>query len=179
MDRHTDKKTGASSSVSTKKIAFLGLFVALAFVLSYIEFMLPLNIGIPGAKIGIANLAVMVTLYTIGEKNAIALSIIRVVLVGLTFGNVSMMIYSMAGAALSLAAMLIAKRTGKLSVSGVSVLGGVFHNVGQIIVAMLVLETQSLLYYLPFLIVIGTITGVVIGIVSNLITTRVKKVLSF
>ena len=165
--------------MKNKRIAFLGLFVALAFVLSYIEFMLPLNIGIPGAKIGIANLAVMVTLYTVGEKNAIALSIIRVILVGLTFGNISMMMYSLAGAALSLFAMLLARRIGKLSMTGVSVLGGVFHNVGQIIVAMLVLETKSLLYYLPFLIIVGTITGVVIGIVSSLITARVKKVLSF
>ncbi|MBP3278802.1 MAG: Gx transporter family protein [Butyrivibrio sp.] len=165
--------------MKTKRIAFLGLFVALAFVLSYIEFMLPLNIGIPGAKIGIANLAVMVTLYTVGEKNAIALSIIRVVLVGLTFGNISMMMYSLAGAALSLFAMLLARKIGKLSMTGVSVLGGVFHNVGQIIVAMLVLETKSLLYYLPFLIVVGTITGVVIGIVSSLITVRFKKVLNF
>lgn len=165
--------------MKTKRIAFLGLFVALAFVLSYVEFMLPLNIGIPGAKIGIANLAVMVTLYTVGEKNAIALSIIRVVLVGLTFGNISMMMYSLAGAALSLFAMLLAMRIGKLSMTGVSVLGGVFHNVGQIIVAMLVLETKSLLYYLPFLIIVGTITGVVIGIVSSLITVRVKKVLNF
>ena len=165
--------------MKTKRIAFLGLFVALAFVLSYIEFMLPLSIGIPGAKIGIANLAVMVTLYTVGEKNAIALSIIRVILVGLTFGNISMMMYSLAGAALSLFAMLLARRIGKLSMTGVSVLGGVFHNVGQIIVAMLVLETKSLFYYLPFLIIVGTITGVVIGIVSSLITARVKKVLSF
>ena len=165
--------------MKNKRIAFLGLFVALAFVLSYIEYMLPLNIGIPGAKIGIANLAVMVTLYTVGEKNAIALSIIRVVLVGLTFGKISMMMYSLAGAALSLFAMLLARRIGKLSMTGVSVLGGVFHNVGQIIVAMLVLETKSLLYYLPFLIIVGTITGVVIGIVSSLITVRVKKVLNF
>lgn len=165
--------------MKTKRIAFLGLFVALAFVLSYIEFMLPLNIGIPGAKIGIANLAVMVTLYTVGEKNAIALSIIRVVLVGLTFGNISMMLYSLAGAALSLFTMLLARKIGKLSMTGVSVLGGVFHNMGQIIVAMLVLETKSLLYYLPFLIIVGTITGIVIGIVSSLITVRVKKVLNF
>ncbi|WP_022768700.1 MULTISPECIES: Gx transporter family protein [unclassified Butyrivibrio] len=162
--------------MNNKRIAFLGLFVALAFVLSYIEYMLPLNIGIPGAKVGFANLVVMVALYTVGEKNAIALSLIRVVLVGLTFGNISMMMYSLAGAALSLFAMLIAKKIGKLSVTGVSVLGGVFHNIGQIIVAMLVLETESLIYYLPFLMVIGTITGVLIGFVANLITIRVKRV---
>ena len=163
--------------MNNKKIAFLGLFVALAFVLSYIEYMLPLNIGIPGAKVGFANLVVMVALYTVGEKNAIALSLIRVVLVGLTFGNISMMMYSLAGAALSLCVMLIAKKIGKLSVTGVSVLGGVFHNIGQIIVAMLVLETESLIYYLPFLMVIGTITGVLIGFAANLITVRVKNVL--
>ena len=163
--------------MNNKRIAFLGLFVALAFVLSYIEYMLPLNIGIPGAKVGFANLVVMVALYTVGEKNAIALSLIRVVLVGLTFGNISMMMYSLAGAALSLCAMLIAKKTGKFSVTGVSVLGGVFHNIGQITVAMLVLETDSLIYYLPFLMVIGTITGVLIGLVANLITVRVKNVL--
>ena len=163
--------------MNNKRIAFLGLFVALAFVLSYIEYMLPLNIGIPGAKVGFANLVVMVALYTVGEKNAIALSLIRVVLVGLTFGNISMMMYSLAGAALSFIVMVIAKKTGKLSVMGVSVLGGVFHNIGQIIVAMLVLETESLIYYLPFLMVIGTITGVLIGFVANLITVRVKNVL--
>ena len=88
-----------------------------------------------------------------------------------------MMMYSLAGAALSLCAMLIAKKIGKLSVTGVSVLGGVFHNIGQIIVAMLVLETESLIYYLPFLMVIGTITGVLIGFVANLITIRVKRVM--
>ena len=162
--------------MKNRKIAFLGLFVALAFVLSYIEFMLPMNIGIPGAKVGLANLVVMVALYTMGEKNAIALSIVRVLLVGLTFGNLSMMLYSLAGASLSLLVMLIAKKLNKFSMVGVSILGGVFHNVGQIIVAMLVLETESLLYYLPFLIVIGTITGVVIGIIANLITVRVKRV---
>ena len=161
--------------MKNKNIAFLGVFVALAFVLSYIEFVLPMNIGIPGAKVGLANLVVMVALYTMGDKNAIALSIIRVVLVGLTFGNLSMMMYSLAGAALSLFVMLIVKKTDKFSMTGVSILGGVFHNVGQIMVAMLVLETSSLLYYLPFLIVIGTITGVIIGIVANLITVRVKK----
>ena len=163
--------------MNNKKIAFLGLFVALAFVLSYIEFWLPLSIGIPGAKIGLANLAVMVILYTMGEREAIALSLIRVVLVGITFGNMSMMMYSLAGAALSLLAMLLARKTGKFSIGGVSVVGGVFHNIGQIIVAMLVLETDSLFYYLPFLIIVGTVSGVVIGLVAGLITERVRKVI--
>lgn len=161
--------------MKTKRIACLGLFIALAFVLSYVEFLLPLNIGIPGAKVGLANLVVMVALYTLGKKDAALLSFVRVVLVGLTFGNLAMLLYSLAGAILSFLAMLIAKRTKLFSMTGVSVLGGVFHNVGQIIVAMLVLETGSLLYYLPFLIVIGTISGVVIGLLSGMITARVGR----
>ena len=161
--------------MKTKRIACLGLFIALAFVLSYVEFLLPLNIGIPGAKVGLANLVVMVALYTLGKKDAALLSFVRVVLVGLTFGNLAMMLYSLAGAVLSFLVMLIAKRTKLFSITGVSVLGGVFHNVGQIIVAMLVLETGSLLYYLPFLIVIGTISGVVIGLLSGMITARVGR----
>lgn len=161
--------------MKTKRIACLGLFIALAFVLSYVECLLPLNIGIPGAKVGLANLVVMVALYTLGKKDAALLSFVRVVLVGLTFGNLAMLLYSLAGAILSFLAMLIAKRTKLFSITGVSVLGGVFHNVGQIIVAMLVLETGSLLYYLPFLIVIGTISGVVIGLLSGMITARVGR----
>ena len=161
--------------MKTKRIACLGLFIALAFVLSYVEFLLPLNIGIPGAKVGLANLVVMVALYTLGKKDAALLSFVRVVLVGLTFGNLAMLLYSLAGAVLSFLAMLFAKRTKLFSITGVSVLGGVFHNVGQIIVAMLVLETGSLLYYLPFLIVIGTISGVVIGLLSGMITARVGR----
>ena len=161
--------------MKTKRIACLGLFIALAFVLSYVEYLLPLNIGIPGAKVGLANLVVMVALYTLGKKDAALLSVVRVVLVGFTFGNLAMMLYSMAGALLSFVVMLIAKRTKLFSITGVSVLGGVFHNVGQIIVAMVALETASLLYYLPFLIVIGTISGIVIGVISGLITARVGR----
>ncbi|MBP3727600.1 MAG: Gx transporter family protein [Pseudobutyrivibrio sp.] len=161
--------------MKTKRIACLGLFIALAFVLSYVEYLLPLNIGIPGAKVGLANLVVMVALYTLGKKDAALLSVVRVVLVGFTFGNLAMMLYSMAGALLSFVVMLIAKRTKLFSIAGVSVLGGVFHNVGQIIVAMFALETASLLYYLPFLIVIGTISGIVIGVISSMITVRVDR----
>ncbi|MBP5266589.1 MAG: Gx transporter family protein [Lachnospiraceae bacterium] len=160
--------------MKAKRIAFLGLMVALAFVLSYVEMLLPINIGIPGAKIGLANLVVMVALYKIGPRDAFTLSLVRVILVGLTFGNMAMMLYSLAGALLSFAAMMIGKRTNLFSAVGVSVLGGVFHNMGQIIVAMFVLETTSLVYYLPFLVVIGTVSGIVIGIVSGMIVQRLK-----
>ncbi|CBK74108.1 Predicted membrane protein [Butyrivibrio fibrisolvens 16/4] len=96
--------------MKTKKITLIGLLIALAFVLSYVEFLLPLSIGIPGAKIGLANLAIMVALFLLGWQDALMLSIVRVILVGFTFGNMAMMMYSLAGAALSFAAMLIAKK---------------------------------------------------------------------
>ncbi len=162
--------------MKTNKIAFLGLLIALAFVLSYVEFLLPLNIGIPGAKVGLANLVVMVALYTLGEKNAFLLSGIRVLLVGLTFVNPAMTIYSLAGAGLSFFTMVIGKRTKWFSQTGVSVIGGVFHNVGQIIVAIIMLKTGSLLYYLPFLVIIGTVSGVVIGLLSGMIIKRISVI---
>ncbi|MBE5903096.1 MAG: Gx transporter family protein [Pseudobutyrivibrio sp.] len=160
--------------MKTKDIAILGLLIALAFVLSYVEYLLPINIGIPGAKIGLANIVTMVAIYKIGYKRAFALSLIRVLLVALTFSNMAMAMYSAAGAVLSFIAMLIGKSTKKLSITGVSVLGGVFHNIGQIMVAMVLMETRELVFYLPILIVIGTVSGVIIGILSGMICSRIK-----
>lgn len=162
--------------MKTKKIAYLGLLIALAFVFSYIEFLIPVNIGVPGAKLGLANLVVIVALYTLGERDAFLLSVVRIVLVGFTFANMASMIYSLAGGILSYVAMVIAKRTKLLSMTGVSVLGGVFHNVGQIIVAILVLETASLVYYLPVLLIAGITSGVIIGILGAMVTKRMAGI---
>ena len=151
--------------------------IALAFIFSYIEFLLPFHIGIPGVKLGLANLAIIVCLYTLGEKEAFLLSVIRIVLVGFTFANTAMMMYSLAGGILSFLVMWLAKKSSKLSMTGVSVLGGVFHNIGQILLAMWILETESLLYYLPVLIVSGVVSGVIIGILGALITKRLKKLI--
>ena len=160
--------------MKTKDIAVLGLLIALAFVLSYVEYLLPINIGIPGAKVGLANIVILVAIYKIGYKRAFALSLIRVLLVALTFSNMAMAMYSVAGALLSFIAMLVGKSSKKFSITGVSVLGGVFHNIGQIIVAMVLMETRELVFYLPVLIAIGTISGVVIGILSGMICSRIK-----
>ena len=160
--------------MKTKDIAVLGLLIALAFVLAYVENLMPLNIGIPGAKVGLANIVTVVAIYIIGYKKAACLSLVRVLLVGLTFGNMGMLMYSAAGTVVSYVAMLIGKSTKKFSITGVSVLGGVFHNVGQIMVAMVLMETKELVFYLPALIVIGTISGVVIGILSGMICSRIK-----
>lgn len=159
-----------------KKTAYLGMFTALAFIFSYIEFLLPLNLGIPGIKLGLANLVIIVSLYTMGTSWAFTLSLVRVLLTGLTFGNPASMIYSLAGGILSLVIMILAKRCKLFSVTGVSVLGGVSHNVGQILVAILVVETASLLYYLPVLILSGTIAGVVIGLLSSILIRHLRKI---
>lgn len=132
-----------------KKTALLGMLVALAFVLSYIETLIPVNLGIPGAKLGLANLVVMVALYTLGTKEAFALSMVRILLTGLTFSSMAAMLYSFAGGLLSFAVMYLAKRSKLFSAAGVSVLGGISHNAGQIFVAMWVLDTATLIYYLP------------------------------
>lgn len=162
--------------MKTRKIAYLGLLTALAFVFSYIEFLIPVNIGVPGAKLGLANLVIIVALYTLGERDAFLLSVIRIVLVGFTFANLAMMIYSLAGGCLSYAAMVIAKKTNRLSITGVSVLGGVFHNIGQILVAMAVLETESLIYYLPVLLIAGIASGVAIGVLGAMVTKRLGRI---
>ena len=161
--------------MKSKRIAYLGLLIALAFVFSYVEFLMPVSIGIPGVKLGLANLVIIVAIYTVGAKDAFTLSMIRIILVALTFGNLATLLYSFAGAMLSFAMMLLAKKTGWLSMKGVSVLGGVSHNLGQIMTAMVLLETEKILYYFPVLAVAGTASGLGIGILAAMVTERVQK----
>ena len=161
--------------MKTRNVATYGMLIALAFILSYIESIIPIPVPIPGIKIGLANLVVITALFTMGPKQAFVLSMIRIVLVGFTFGNLSTMMFSFAGGMLSWLLMVAAKRWKGFSMTGVSILGGIGHNIGQILVAMWVINSSVLLYYLPFLIISGLITGAVIGIVGALITANIKK----
>ena len=158
--------------MKASKIAQYGLLTALALVLSYLESLIP-PLWVPGVKLGLPNLAVVFALYRLGWKDACAISLVRVVLVTLLFGNGAALAYSIAGAALSLSLMGLLKKTGKFSTVGVSVAGGVAHNAGQTLVAMALLETSRLAWYLPVLWVSGTIAGVLIGIVSGVLVERV------
>lgn len=162
----------------TKRIAYLGIFIALAFVFSYIEFLLPIHLGIQAAKLGLANLVIMVALYLLTEQDAFVLSMIRVLLVGFSFGNMTMMMYSFAGALVSFLVMLLAKKTKLFSIVGVSVLGGVFHNIGQLLVAIWMVKMGSLVFYLPALLLVGTISGVVIGLLAGIVTKHLKKLVN-
>lgn len=162
-------------SGKVKKIALFGMLVALAFTLSYFESLIPFNFGIPGVKLGLANLVVVVALYIMKPGEVFAIAMIRIFLAAMTFGNFYSLAYSLCGGILSFVVMLAAKKT-KLSVIGVSILGGICHNIGQIIVAAFIMETGRIAYYLPVLLVAGLITGMLLGIVSKLVINRFEKV---
>ena len=157
-----------------KNVARYALLVALAMVLSWLESLVPVSAAVPGMKLGLTNLVVIFALYRLSERDAAAISLVRVVLVSLTFGNAYSFAYSLAGAVLSFAVMAVLKRTGRFSIVGVSVAGGVCHNIGQILVAMAVLGTARLAWYLPPLLVSGTAAGVAIGLIGGTVTKRIK-----
>ena len=162
--------------MKTKKVAMLGLTIALAMIMSYIEALVPLSFAVPGIKMGLANIVIIFVLYKIGTKEAILVSLIRVILVSLLFSNIMAMAYSIAGAVLSLSVMWLLKKTDRFSFVGVSIAGGIMHNVGQIIMAVILLGTEQIALYLPVLIITGTVTGVVIGIVAGLVINRFKTI---
>ena len=160
-----------------KNIAFYGMMIALALIFSYIETFIPVSafIPIPGVKLGLANIVVIFALYTMKNRDAFIISIIRVVISGFLFGNLTTIVYSLAGGLLSLIVMIILKKT-KLSMIGVSMVGGVCHNIGQLGVAVILTETIRIAYYVPVLLVSGMITGLLMGFVAKLIVDRVDKI---
>lgn len=156
----------------------MGLLLAFALILSYIETLIPFQTGIPGIKLGLANLAVVLCLYLFGWREAMFLSVVKALLSGFMFGSLSMIIYSAAGAFLSALVMIGLKRTGWFHVPVVSGAGGVFHNLGQLFVAGLVIETYGVVYYIPILMVAGLGTGIVIGMVSSLVLPYLQTIIS-
>lgn len=158
------------------RVAYFGVFTALALMFSYIETMIPIQFGVPGIKLGLANIMIVIMLYKSSAKEALLLSIVRIMLSGFLFGNLSSILYSIAGGVLSLGIMTLLKKQGGFSVIGVSVAGGVSHNVGQLIVAMLVVETYQVGYYFPVLLVAGVLTGLGIGVVSQEVLKRIRNI---
>ena len=159
--------------MSTRKLTVMALTTAVAMILSFVESQIPAFVAVPGVKMGLANIAVVFALYKLGWKEAVMISLVRVVLVSLLFGSIASLFYSFAGAVLSLAGMGLLKKSGKFTEIVVSVAGGVLHNIGQIAMASLILETDALRYYLPFLLISGTIAGIVIGVVSAILVRRI------
>lgn len=179
------------------RTAELGFLLALALILSYVESLIPFSFGIPGIKLGLPNLVVLLLLYEErgqrtagagnaqrgepvrflkkGEREALLVNVLRIVLSGFLFSNLYAIIYALAGAAFSFAAMILGRRIKRFSMVGVSVLGGVFHNVGQLLAAMVVVETFAVAYYFPFLIIAGTVTGTVLGIVGMTVLPYLRR----
>ena len=163
---------------SSKNVAFLGLCTALALILAYVEILLqPLFPAIPGIKMGLPNIIIIFLLYKRGAVPAMWVSLLRMILVSILFGNVMAFLYSLAGGAMSLLVMTVLKRLGFMSEIGVSVAGGVCHNIGQILMAMLLLETAELGYYLVVLTVTGTVAGILVGICGSLLIKYTKNII--
>lgn len=158
-----------------KTASLYGLLIALAMVMSFVESLIPIHFLVPGVKLGLANLVTVAGLYLIGIPGTIAVTLIRIVLVGLSFGNPYSMLYGLAGSALSLTVMALIRKFNLLSQVGVSVLGGIAHNLGQISFAAWVVRTPGLFYYLPFLMAVGCAAGVAVGVLGGILTTRLKK----
>ncbi len=151
----------------------MALCAALAMILSYIESFIPLSFAVPGIKLGLANVVVVFVLYKLGAKEAAIVSVVRILWSAILFGNVMTLAYSAAGGLLSLAAMILMKKSDRFSAVGVSVTGGILHNVGQIAVAMLIMETAQIVYYLPVLCISGIGAGIAVGAVAAILIKRV------
>lgn len=164
----------------SRTVAFLGLCTALALILAYVEILIqPLIPSIPGIKMGLPNIIIIFLLYRRGAASASVVSFVRILLVSMLFGNMMAMLYSLSGGVLSLLVMILLRRANWLSAVGVSVAGGVMHNVGQILMAMLLLETAELGYYLVVLTVTGIIAGVFVGLCGSLLVKHVPNKLRF
>ncbi len=155
-----------------KRMTLFGMLVALAFIFSYLEMLIPLPLP-TGVKLGAANIVILTALYFLGAREALIISLVRIVLSGLAFG-ISTVPYSLAGAFLSFFVMYLMKRSGKFGMPGVSVAGGIAHNIGQVLVAMLLLGSKSA-YYFPVLFFSGVIAGILIGMISALVVKKLKK----
>ena len=158
-----------------KKLANMAMLVALAMIFSYVESLIPINFGVPGMKLGVANLVTVTGIYFLALPEVLLVVVMRVLLIGFLFGNGMSIIYSLAGGILSVLVMELLKKTKRFSEVGISIAGGISHNIGQLIVASVVVENMKLVYYLPALLIAGTVTGFLIGILSKKLLPVVKK----
>jgi len=159
----------------TKKIAIAAVLASLALIFSYIEFLFPISLGIPGIKPGLANIVIVVALYALGERPAIMTNLTRILLAAALFGSVFSAMYATAGGIASFLAMALLKRTNLFSTTGVSMAGGVFHNLAQLSVAALIVETSTIFYYFPLLLLAGMATGIFNGVLATWILRAVNR----
>ena len=155
-----------------RRVALTGLLAALALIFSYVEVLFPFNAGIPGIKLGLANLVPLIIMYRLDARYAFAANLIRVLLAGLLFSGLFAALYSLAGSCASFLVMYLLKKAGLFSVIGVSMGGGVFHNLGQLLVAILLISGPQLIHYMPVLIISGMAAGITVGIGASVLIDR-------
>ena len=157
------------------RVAYFGVFTALALIFSYVESLIPIQLGIPGVKLGLANLIIVIALYKMRLSEVFLLSIVRILLSGFLFGNYFSILYSLAGGLLSLAVMALLKKTGDFSVMGISMAGGVSHNVGQLIGAGIIISSSLSLYYAPVMLVLGLVMGALTAMILRALLPALEK----
>ena len=161
--------------MKTKKISTIGVLIALALILSYVESQIPAFVAIPGMKLGLTNIVVLTTLYILDVKSAMLINIVRIIIVAILFGSAMSFAFSFVGGMLSTIVMILLKKSGRMKIIGVSAAGGITHNVGQILTAMVLLGTRAIAWYLPVLWISGIFSGVVIGIIGGLVSDRIGR----
>ena len=164
-----------SSSPAAKRVAISALFASLALIFSYIEAIIPAAPGIPGIKLGIANLVVIIAMYRLDSRYALTINLIRIFLAGFMFSGLYGAIYSLCGCILSFAVMCLLKKSDAFSVVGVSMGGGVAHNIGQLSIAAILVSSPQIFYYLPVLIISGTVSGILIGWLGWILLEHIPK----
>lgn len=178
MRRQNGKeKTAEETAEKTvaAKTAYLSMISAFAIVLSYVESLIPIPIGIYGIKLGLANFVILICLYKLGIKEAMMVNLVRIAVIGFLFGNLYSILFSLAGAAVSLAVMALLKKTGFFGMAGVSAAGGVAHNLGQLAVAAALVSEERLFLYMPVLTAGGVITGTIIGILAQITVNKTEQ----
>ena len=167
-DRRESKKEDP-----VRKLAYLALLIALAVLMGYVESLIPLHFGIPGIKIGLCNIVILIVLLLYSPKEALLVSAARILVIGFLFGNLFSILYSLAGAVLSILVMAVLMRTGTCGLMGISACGGAAHNIGQLLVARLVLPGLPLLWYTPVLMIAGILTGVLVAFLVYEVMKRI------
>lgn len=173
MPSSNNSPPSSPSSVNARRIALTGLMASLALIFSYVEALVPFHAGVPGIKLGLANLVPLIILYRLDARYAIAANLIRVLLAGLLFSGMFAALYSLAGSVVSFLGMYLLKRTGLFSVIGVSTAGGVLHNLGQLCVAMAAVSGLQLIHYMPVLILSGMAAGIIVGLGATVLLERI------
>ncbi|MGP1570241.1 MAG: Gx transporter family protein [Eubacteriales bacterium] len=163
------------SQINTKKLTSSALIASLALIMSYVEFLIPMPFPIPGIKLGIANLAILIALYKLGPSYALPINLLRIAIAGLLFTGLFSTLYAASGALLSFVVMIFLKNTDKFSIVGVSMAGSVAHNLGQLLIASFIMSTPHLLYYFPVLLFSGMLTGILIGICAYELLKKLVK----